>query len=236
MNISQLAVSTALVTAMVTAPYAAIALPSSVWVSTNDSEGYVNIRARATTRSAIQGKAANGMKLTVASKTKDSEGYHWYQIRSEQAQGWVRSDFLSFTAPFQLNPGASACQSAVTTVQNRLESVNNVTFKKLITRDTWHKNAPAGRTQVYTFSMQGDGVGGVMNSQVMSSQLAGEVIAKCPSVGLVVFNSWRSDWIAEYGLMPGGLIRQFTNCPMLLDGSGRIDRFAEPKWGEATCF
>lgn len=233
MNIPQRVASLAVVTTMLLAtPHAASALPSNVWVSTNDNDGYVNIRAGATTRSAINGKANNTTKLNVVRKTKDGEGYHWYQIKSAQAQGWIRSDFLSFAAPIPLKPGASTCQSAITATQNRLASVNNVTFKKLITKDIWHDNAPAGRTQAYTFSMQGDGVGSVMNSQVMSSQLAGEVIANCPSVGLVVFNSWRSDWIAEYGLMPGGLIRAFTNCPAPV---GRRGLSGKPTWGEASC-
>ncbi len=232
MKLPQMAASMAVVTTMVVTPYAVHALPSNVWVSTNDSNGYVNIRASATTRSAINGKANNATKLSVVRKTKDSEGYHWYQIRNGQTQGWVRYDFLSFAAPIQLRSSASACQSAVTAAQNRLASVNNVTFKKLIAKDIWHDNAPAGRTQAYTFSMQGDGVGSVMNSQVMSSQLAGEVIANCPSVGLVVFNSWRSDWIAEYGLMPGGLVRAFTNCPAPVGRRGLPGKLT---WGDASC-
>ena len=211
---------------------AAFALPNSVWVSTDDVNGYLNIRAAASTQSRIQGRADNGNQLNVVSKMKGADGYDWYQIRAQASSGWVRSDFLSFVAPMTLSTSSAGCEQAIASARKKLSAVPSLTIKDARSKPIGHPNPPRGRAQHYTFGLIGQGGLNALTSPRLTSQLSAQIISNCPSIGQVTFGMWQSDAVATYGLMPGKMIRAFQCSD---SGNLRLGIPPEPRWGEFVC-
>jgi hypothetical protein len=71
------------------------ALPFPIWV--NDPLG-VNLRASASTSSAILATLPQGTQATADRRAPDASGNTWYHVTLGSKSGWVRTDFVVATA------------------------------------------------------------------------------------------------------------------------------------------
>lgn len=211
------------------------ALSEFAWVSTLDADGYVNVRSRPSSYySKIEARADRGTKLEVIRRETASDGYYWYQVRSQQTgsgnvTGWVRGDLVSFSAPITTpQREANRCANTLQKIETRLDAVAGVTLESSRQQAHEFQDGPQARAMVQIFSFSGEGRTELMYSTVMLNRMAGEAIAHCPDLAAVRFSAHRTDWYQDYGLLPGALVRGFV-C------DSDYGEKSPPRWGEMIC-
>lgn len=199
---------------------------SPLWISTYEQGGYVHLRQEPSTRSRIAGRLTNATQVESLQRRLAGDHY-WYQVDTGQETGWVRGDFVMPVGP--VSPRATmTCEAAIAQVDARLNGVPKAAVTGSMTQAHFYEDGPINRDQVHTFSISGPAEEDVMNSMVMQSQMAAQVIENCPQVGLVRFVVHQTDWALDYGLMYDGMIQAFR-CD---EDWGEV---TAPVWGERVC-
>lgn len=211
------------------------ALSQFAWISTLDADGYVNVRSRPSSYySKIKARANRGTKVEVIRRETASDGYYWYQVRSQQMDsgnvtGWIRGDLVSFSAPISELPSEThRCVNTLQQIETRIDAMAGVTLESNRQQAHAFEDGPQARPMVQIFSFSGEGGTDLMYSTVMLNQMAGEAIAQCPELAAVRFGVHRTDWHQDYGLLPGNLVRGFVCDPDYGEKS-------PARWGEMIC-
>lgn len=89
-----------------------------------------NIRKEASTSSAAVGGAENGKVLTVITQVQGGDGYTWYQVKSGEVTGYIRSDLVEVTegsAPTEGGEGGEGGQGGEgTSAPTQVTAVNPI--------------------------------------------------------------------------------------------------------------
>lgn len=213
---------------------AAIAATQWAWVSPSMADSTVNLRSGPGTEFSIQLSSPLGTRLIVLGSQRQPLGNRdlWYQVRSpknEQEKVWIRSDFLSFTAPFQAQPQQS-CEGAIAQTKERLGAVPKNQLLKQTTGNHGYLDGPPQRPKSFALILQGSGAANVLASPVFMNQLASNLMENCLTLGLVSYSIGETDsGYLNYGLMPGRLVRPFQ-CK-----TGPDFDHGPSNWGQQIC-
>ncbi|MGB3299705.1 MAG: SH3 domain-containing protein [Phormidesmis sp.] len=228
---SVLAIASLATTLCLAMPNSAQARPSSGWVATTLDGGAANLRSAPSTNASVLATIRNGSRFSIVNERFDAAGYRWYQIAPETfnptSVTWIRSDLVSFAAPFAAQPRLS-CDAAIAATEKSIRGVSNT---RIATRNQLahgYRDAPAGRGNSYSFILAGGGSKSVLASPVLMNSLAAQLIENCPGTGLVAFSAGGGDYI-NYGVMPERLVRPFQ-CKL----GANSDR-GPAEWGEQIC-
>ncbi|WNZ21935.1 SH3 domain-containing protein [Leptolyngbya sp. NK1-12] len=82
----------------------------TAYLSASDPTAPINIRSSASTEADIQATGIVGERVQISNQVQGSDGYTWYEVRSESgAAGWVRGDLVAAQPPaVQQSPDPSA--------------------------------------------------------------------------------------------------------------------------------
>lgn len=79
---------------------ASVAVGQSAYLNASQAGVPINIREQASTDAPIQATGYPGDPVQIASRTQGSDGYPWYEVRSQAGQtGWVRGDLIAAQPP-----------------------------------------------------------------------------------------------------------------------------------------
>lgn len=244
---SKLCLGAGLALALVlTATQQAVARPTTGWVSTTIEGGSANLRSGPSLSNPVQTTARNGSRFQILNEQFDSVGYRWYQVRPDSvtlaSAVWVRSDLVSFTAPFAAQPRID-CASATNETITRITAVPGTVFSTRAPTPHGYTDGPTAKPNGISYVLDGSGAANILASPVFMNSLATLQIENCPQVGLVTFSEGTVDAFStdlenlsdsdasfiNYGAMPGRLVRPFQ-CKV---GPGS-DR-GPARWGEMIC-
>jgi hypothetical protein len=209
----------------------ALAAPSQGWVSTATEGGSANLRATPSTRANIVSTLRNGANFNILGERFDAVGYRWYRVQPTavnlSSTVWLRSDLISFAAPYAAQPRLS-CDGAIAETETSLRAVTNTRITSRAQRAHGYTNGPASRPNGFSFILAGSGGSNILASPVMMNRMAAKLIENCADTGLVTFSVGETDGnYVNYGAMPERLVRPF-----------QCSRGAERtpvKWGEQIC-
>ncbi len=216
-----------------TTPQSAWARPERGWVSTTLDGGSANLRAAPTTNAGILATIRNGNPFNIVNERFDATGYRWYQAQpitiNPTNSLWIRSDLVSFVAPFPAQPRVS-CDAAIAQTEQQIRAVSNTQIATRNQRPHGYTDGPANRPSSFTFILAGSGGSNILASPVLMNAMASKLIENCGTVGLVAFSVGDGDsHYLNFGAMPERLVRPFQ-CKLGSD-SGRIPA----QWGEQIC-
>ncbi len=208
------------------------ARPSQGWVSTHTEGGSANLRASFSTSANIVATLRNGSPFNIVNERIDV-GYRWYQVQPTTlnltSNVWIRSDLVSFAAPFAAQPRLS-CETAIAETETSIRNVTNARITSRNQRPHGYSNGPVNRPNGYSFILAGSGGSNILASPVMMNRMASKLIENCADTGLVTFSAGETDGnYVNYGAMPERLVRPFQ-CKI----GAESDR-TPVKWGEQIC-
>lgn len=92
---------------------ASVTVGQSAYLNASAAGVPINIREQASTDAPIQATGYAGDPVQVANRTQGSDGYPWYEVRSQSGTtGWVRGDLISAQPPVLTQPSQSDSDSA----------------------------------------------------------------------------------------------------------------------------
>jgi hypothetical protein len=220
-------------------PQSALARPLQGWVATTLEGGSANLRALPSTSANVLATLRNGSSFSIVNERIDV-GYRWYQVRPTAvnltANVWIRSDLVSFAAPFAAQPRLS-CNEAIAQTETSLKAIANTRIISRSQRRHGYPDGPSNRPNSYGFTLAGSGGNNILASPVLMNRMAVELIENCPDTGLVTFSLGETDsQYVNYGFMPERLVRPFQ-CKVVAteDGSANESASGSAKWGEQIC-
>ena len=209
--------------------FASQAMASSLWISTYDQGSYVNLRRGPSTGFRIAGRLTNAAQVESLKQQLAQDGFTWYQVDTGSTIGWVRGDFVSPVGP--ISPRANeSCGSSLAQIQQRLMAVPEAELVLSEPNVHQYSDGPISRNQVHEFRVTGRGGDNIMNSGVMQTQMAAQVIQNCPGIGLVRFSLSETDWREDYGLLHDGMVKAFR-CR---EAGAEVSPISS-QWGERVC-
>lgn len=214
-------------------PHSALARPSSGWVATTLDGGSANLRAAPDISASVLATIRNGSAFNIVNEKLDTAGYRWYQVLpttvNPASTVWIRSDLVSFAAPFPARPRLS-CDTAIAETEKSIRAVANTQITTRNERPHGYADGPTGRPNGFSFILSGSGGNNILASVVFMNLMAAQLMENCPTTGLVAFSVGQGDGnYVNFGLMPERMVRPFQ-CKL---GAER-DR-APAQWGEQIC-
>ena len=204
-------------------------MASSLWISTYDEGSYVNLRQGPSTGFRVAGRLGNASPVEYLKRQLAQDGFTWYQVETDSTIGWVRGDFVSPVGP--ISPRANeSCDSSLAQIHQHLMDVPEAELVLSETNFHQYSDGPIYRDQIHEFRLTGRGGDNIMNSGVMQTNMAAQVIQNCPSVGMVRFSISETDWREDYGLLHGGMVKAFR-CR---EAGAELSPIAS-EWGERVC-
>ncbi len=197
----------------ISTPQSAWARPDRGWVSTTIDGGSANLRSAPTTSAGVLATLRNGSPFNIVNERFDTAGYRWYQAQPTTINLtnslWIRSDLVSFVAPFPASPRLS-CDAAIAQTEQQIRAVPNTQITTRNQRPHGYTDGPANRPSSFTFILGGSGGSNILASPVLMNSMASQLIENCASTGLVAFSvGANDDNFTNYGLMPERLVRPF---------------------------
>lgn len=157
------------------------------------------------------------------------------QVRQIIATGLIVTDVIflfSSSVQAQNMKFTVECNMALQATKNKIQKDRKVkvVYTGQVNISQHYKTYPINRPLSYQFGLTGPATESVLNSEKFLTIIAKDIIDNCPSISIVDFGQYNSDYVVTYGLLSNNKVASFQ-CIGENDPGTTIKLI----WGQVVC-